>query len=124
MKSVKELKKLLGDRILVKRLEQPAAKRGLFVPESYRTDKRGRNKVWWGEVVLIGHKSYAAQDFELAKGDIVGCDPMGADCETFTADEGTFTWVADEFVNCKDEGTIREVYENGERLAAQAGALA
>ncbi len=122
MKTVKELKKLLGDRILVKRLELPAACRGLIRPTQHRTQK-SRKQTWFGEVAAIGHASYAAEDFGLEVGDIVGCDPIGQDCESFATDEGTFVWVADEFVNLKDEGSIRHMYEDGERLAAQAGAL-
>jgi co-chaperonin GroES (HSP10) len=109
---VKTIQTVWGDRVLVRRLNEPEKKRGLFVPASYSQKKEPR-KVWWAEVVQFGVDSRLAEDHRVAVGDVVGVEPLGHHYASFTgADGATYVWVPDEHFCLADAGDVEAYYRD------------
>lgn len=105
------LGKVMGDRVVVKKLKRPEVQRGLVVPAAYLDMQQGRRNVWWGEIVRFGLDTNASEAYNLSVGDIVGVDPVGQDCATVLFEDGyEHVWVPQEFIAAKDDGTIRAQY--------------
>lgn len=116
--SIDRIKKVYGDRVLVKRLGQPHKRRGILVPLSYANGKKEPKKVWWGEIVAFGHESQASIDigasgFGLSLTDLVGIEPIGSHYASFKGDDGNeYIWVPDEHICLADEGSIADFYSD------------
>lgn len=113
-----DIKTVLSDRIVIKKLAAPGRQRGFYVPDNART-QRGRNTIWYGRVVKFGLDTNADEAYNLRVGDIVGIDAVGQDCDTKILDDGEFVWVPQEFIALKDDGSLAEMFaEDGEKSSA------
>ena len=104
-----KIKKVFGDRVLVRRLGEPEKKRGIFVPSNYLAGKKEPRKVWFGLVLGIGEDSTV----KVSIGDRVGIEPIGQHYAAFKgADDHEYMWVPDEHIAFKDKGSIIAYYED------------
>lgn len=104
-----KIKKVFGDRILVRRLGEPEKKRGILVPQSYLAGKKEPRKAWFGLVIAKGIESKV----KVQIGDRVGIEPLGQHYATFKgADDHEYMWVPDEHIAFKDKGSVLAYYED------------
>ena len=120
---IKRVGKVFGDRVLVKKLGQPAKRGSLFVPEHLLKKGQGQEVLWWAEVIKFGQDSKIGSpqfdesgvptaDPEIKEGDYVGIEKLGEHHATVTAEDGhDYVWVPEEFIAARDDGSVREAYE-------------
>lgn len=108
---LKRLGRVFGDRVLVKRLERPEKRGGLFVPASFRDERRKETDLWFGEVVALGLDSKYPDAYKLTVGDVIGMDSLGGHSASFEGEDGsTYVWVPEEFIACRDRGHVAAYY--------------
>jgi len=104
---VKNIKSLLGDRILVRPLSRPDKRGSLMLPASSLKEKAKQSDIWFGTVEALGRDAKYPDAYDIKVGDIVGCEFMGRQCETIRTDDGEeHCWVAEEFIVAKDGGRV------------------
>lgn len=107
---VTKIKRVFGDRILVRRKGEPEKKRGILVPMSVKLKKEPR-KIWWAEVVAFGEKSTAAEKSKVAVGDVVGLEPIGHHYAGWKGADGhDYAWVPEEHLALADFGSVAAYY--------------
>lgn len=112
MIDVSRLGRVFGDRILVKKLERPTKRGGLFVPANYAETKK-ETDLWFADVVAFGLDSFYADAYALAVGEVIGIDALGSHSAAFTGHDGfSYYWVPEEFIACRDLGEIAAFYKD------------
>lgn len=111
MLDVTRIGKVFGDRVLVKRFNEPEKKRGIYVPASYAAGKKEPRKMWWAQIFRFGEDSLAESDHDLKVGDIVGIEPLGNHYASFLGEDGNlYCWVPDEHLALLDLGSVVDYY--------------
>lgn len=120
MIDIDKIKQVYGDRVLVRRFNEPEKKRGLYIPASYANAKKEPRKVWWAEIVLFGKDSHAHENESLDIGDIVGIEPIGNSYMNILGNDGReYSWVPDEHLALLDQGSVVDYYADKLDRAAE-----
>lgn len=110
--SLKAIKTLLGDRLLIRPLAKPERRGKLYVPTS-AVQKDKQTDVWWGTIEALGRDARFPDAYGLKVGDVVGIEAMGRQCETLAGDDGDeHLWVAEEFLAARSTGRIEAFVAN------------
>lgn len=97
--------RVLGDRLLVKRVKPPERQRGLWVVRNSPLNAVKEQVVWWAEVVGLGSDARYPEAYGIRVSDVVGIVDVGGHSAGFEDSRGdSYSWVAEEFVCAVDEG--------------------
>lgn len=104
--ALKTLKKLLGDRLLIRPLSGPEKRGRILVPMT-GAKKPEQSDIWWGVVESLGRDARFPDAYAIKVGDVVGIESLGRQCETIIGDDGeAHCWVAEEFLAAHDAGRV------------------
>lgn len=110
--ALKNIKILLGDRLLIRPIAKPERRGTLYVPTS-AAQKDKQTDIWWGEIEGLGRDARFPDAYALKVGDVVGVEFIGRQCETLAGDDGEeHLWVAEEFIAARSTGRIEAFVAN------------
>jgi co-chaperonin GroES (HSP10) len=122
VKDIKDIKLLLGDRLLIRPLSGPEKRGTLIVPINTAKEKLNQTDVWWGEVESLGRDAMTPDAYDIKVGDVVAVHSIGRQCETIKTDDGEeHCWVADEFIVALSKGRFEAFKENEKWIKEDIG---